>query len=287
MYKRIQLLSLDVVLGALGCGVMAAYLLEVQLPEIWWICFPIAVWVLYTADHLLDAARLGEHATSERHRYHVRCFRPISIIWLLLTGCCLFLFPWVVPRAYLWLAIAAGAIAAIHFWLVWLVRDRVTPWLAKEVGVALVYTCGVWGGSVVLAPEPADWKLILVMTQFFFLALINLLTFGVYEELSDEQDGFTSWARGLGNKMSHRILLTMAFAIGMIGGFVLFFWSGSEKIWFVEGVYGLMGALLIWVARDPRKFSVNDRYRAIADGVFLIPLIWIPFYLIEVYGTSP
>lgn len=284
IYKRIQLLSLDVVLGALGCGVMAADLLEVVLPVFWWICFPVAVWVLYTADHLLDAIRLGENATTERHLYHVRHFRLIGTIWTILACSCLFVFPLLVPTAYLWLAVAAGGVSALHFGLVWLIRDRVTPWLAKEFGVALVYTTGVWGGSLALLPELPGLYSLGMLIQFLLLALINLLTFGVYEELSDEQNGFTSWARGLGKATSHKILLTMTGLILLSGGWILLATSVSLNIWLIQGTYLVMLSLLMWVARDPERFSPNQLYRAVADGAFLIPVLWIPNYLTTVYG---
>ena len=140
------------------------------------------------------------------------------------------------------------------------------------------------GGILALLPEipPLNW--LVMVGQFMLLALINLLTFGVYEELSDEQNGFTSWARGLGKTTSHKILSAMAGLILVSGGWVLLSTDVGLSIWLVQGTYLVMLFLLMWVARDPERFSPNQLYRAVADGAFLIPVLWIPHYLMTIYG---
>ena len=75
VYRLAQFLSLDVVLGALFTGMMAAKLLNCPLPLAWWIGFPLSVWIFYTADHLMDAYRLGAQAHTDRHLFHYTYFR--------------------------------------------------------------------------------------------------------------------------------------------------------------------------------------------------------------------
>lgn len=284
VYNKVQLLSLDIVAGAVGGGVMAAEVLQVTLPDIWWVVFPIAVWVLYTSDHLLDARRLGDQATTDRHIFHVVHYRSIFTVWILLLVGCIVVVPWFVPRRYIFLALLTGGISVIHFGLVWLVKDKVTPWLAKEAGVALVYTAGVWGGALVLLNGLPTWSAMLLILQFFFLALINLLTFGIYEELSDQLNGFTSWARGMGRQMSRFMLLIMAGFCLLCEGIILFNHHFVSDIWMAACTQFVMLGVLMWVAFDTNRFSPRERYRAVADAAFLIPLSWIPGYLTTTYG---
>ncbi|MEZ5145535.1 MAG: hypothetical protein R2759_00215 [Bacteroidales bacterium] len=41
----------------------------------YWFILPIAVWVVYTSDHLVDAYRLKEKAHTPRHLFHHQNFQ--------------------------------------------------------------------------------------------------------------------------------------------------------------------------------------------------------------------
>lgn len=273
-YRYIQLLSLDVVAGALFCGVMAAKWFQASMPLSWWLALPLAVWVVYTADHLIDAYRLGATATSDRHQFHNTWRTPISIVWLVSALICMVVIPFYIPVELLLLGFVAGTISAIHFLLVWLVKNEVTPWLTKELGVAFVYSIGVWGGGLALTEAPISLLTLLPVTQFFFLALVNLLTFAVYEEIEDQKDGFTSWARGLGRSTTMNVIAGLLICSGVLAVVVL---TTSDRAYSlsIELTYLVMGSLLAWVAFDQRRFSQQGRYRLAADGAFLIPFIWL------------
>lgn len=273
-YRYIQLLSLDVVAGALFCGVMASKWFHATMPVSWWLALPISVWVVYTADHLIDAYRLGEKATSERHQFHSTWKIPIGIMWLLSALICVFIMPFYVPIELLFLGIAGGVVSGVHFLLVWLVKNAVTPWLTKELGVAFVYSLGVWGGGMALSDNSITLFTLLPVIQFFFLALVNLLTFSVYEEMEDQKDGFTSWARGLGRSITMKVISGLLVLNLMISLVVLTYFGNQLSI-FIEITYLFMGSLLAWIAFDQEKFRGNRRYRLAADGAFLIPCIWL------------
>lgn len=277
VYRYIQLLSLDVVAGALCCGVMAATWFQVVLPWSWWAALPVSVWVVYTADHLIDAIRLGESASSERHQFHVQWIVPIGVIWTLAALFCCAVIPFYVPVELLILGVVAGLVSAGHFLLVWWVKDEITPWLTKELGVALVYTVGVWGGGLALTEMPLTFFTSIPVIQFFFLALSNLLTFSVYEEMADQKDGFTSWARGLGSTMTMRVITGLLIVTLLLGLFIIAR-SDSQLAHLLQITYFSMGSLLAWVAYDQQRFSNKGMYRIAADGAFLLPVIWLFAY---------
>lgn len=56
-YRYLNALSLDVVLGGVISGLFFAKLLEVTLPSQVLVELALAVWVIYTLDHLWDAYR--------------------------------------------------------------------------------------------------------------------------------------------------------------------------------------------------------------------------------------
>ena len=60
LIRFMNILSLDVVAGALLSSAFAAALLEVRPAVPYWMVLGMSVWIIYTADHLVDAYRLGD-----------------------------------------------------------------------------------------------------------------------------------------------------------------------------------------------------------------------------------
>ena len=74
-----QVLSLDVVLGALATGIFAARLVGVGIDLAWLAVLAGAVWVVYTLDHLLDGLKTKENSHIYRHRFHYLHRRAIIL----------------------------------------------------------------------------------------------------------------------------------------------------------------------------------------------------------------
>ncbi|MEL6254511.1 MAG: hypothetical protein AAFR87_21055 [Bacteroidota bacterium] len=265
-----RLLSLDVVLGALCSAYLVVLLLGVEMPGVFWIALPISVWVIYTADHLLDAYRLKDQAHTPRHLFHNTYFRQIAVVFFLAGVLCVFIFPFLVPVSMLYFAGFMGAFTLIHFLLVKWVGERISPIFLKELGVALIYAGGVWGAPWVLGGMEWEYSDFLFFFQFLILALINLLTFSMYEMKTDQMDGHTSFALAIGKKASKRLLYFFALLIFLMGILIL---VGNSSPLFIltECIYLLMLSVLIWVFADEERFGTKEAYRAWADAVFLFP----------------
>lgn len=271
-YKTAQYLSLDVVAGGLCSGAMAARLLHVQLPFIWWVALPVSIWVLYTADHLLDAYRLKHKAHTDRHLFHHRHFTPLLGVWGGLLLSCLSWIAWLVPFSMLIMGLTLGGISLLHFGLIQWVGNRVSRFLMKELGVALVYAAGVWGGPLSLAWPQLSPVSLLCFGQFFTLALINLLVFSMYELQVDEQDGHTSFVRAIGEVNAQRVVLGLALMMTGLGAWTLLEAEKPEGVLVaVQVIYALMLLVLLALAIWPERFYPQERYRLLGDGAFLLP----------------
>ncbi|MEO0469519.1 MAG: hypothetical protein AAF206_07865 [Bacteroidota bacterium] len=274
-YDYIRLLSLDVVLGALFSGGMLVGLLGVSMPWVWWMVLPLSVWVMYTADHLLDARRLGDQAHTPRHLFHHQHRQSISIAWLIAFVLCSGIAPFFMPFPMILFGLGMGLLVLIHFGLIKLIGERTSRWLMKEVGVGGIYVLGIWGAPLILHPTQVFAAVWWMMGQFFLLAMINLLAFSMYESAIDELDGHTSFVRAIGPKTTQFIIGLMIFFIAGIGYFLLLV-KNCTMLLPVQSVFALMTLILGLISFAPKWFTQNERYRIWGDMVFLLPIVlWI------------
>src|SRR5690606_11649255 len=78
-YRYLQTLSIDIVLGACAGMLFFDRLIEAELNLIVYLLLGLAVWCIYTFDHLLDARQIGKHASTFRHAFHQEHFKVLSI----------------------------------------------------------------------------------------------------------------------------------------------------------------------------------------------------------------
>lgn len=276
-YARLQWLSIDVALGALGGGLLARGVCGSDAGGVWYAVLPLSVWVIYTLDHLLDARRLGAAASSPRHRFHHRHFNLIAMIATLVGLLAFVLAVWGMGLQGLAFGGAMAALTACHLLLVRWAGDRVAPWLLKELGVGLVYALGVWGWPLLLAwPRSGTAAVGLPLLQFWALAMANLLAFSWFERDLDRADGQTSFVRAIGSRAAQACIvgLLALMPVGTLLGWGLA-WPLDLK---AQGLLALMalgmGTLLLW----PGWMARGERYRVVGDGVFLLPFlyVWLP-----------
>ncbi len=272
-YGFLQLLSIDVILGALLSGMMVARLLDVQMPSYWYWVLPLSVWVIYTSDHLIDARRLKENAHTPRHLFHYRYFMPIGLIWGLGIAICTLYVPFIINQEILYFGFAMGALVLGHLALVWLIGDRIAWFIHKELGVGLIYAAGIWGAPLVLYGAPISASILLAAAQFFLLALLNLLIFSFYERETDALDQHTSFVRALGEKRTRYLIILLSVIIISFGLWGSIENEGDSFYTIIQAVYALMLGILLWVFFDEKCFRLAERYRLWGDAVFLFPLL--------------
>lgn len=272
-YATARLLSLDVVAGAVGCGCMVAGYLEVAMHWSWYVVLPLAVWAVYTADHLLDAAKLGEEASTQRHRFHHRFRKPLAILaGLSALGAVGLALAFLGVEGLLFGA-GMGLLVVLHLTLVRIVGGRTSPFLLKELGVAVIYAAGIWGLPMWLSGKAGTREALLPAIQFMLLALVNLIEFSLYEYKTDTADGQTSFVRAVGPRLGIRFIrLVLATAAGL-GVFLLSEVDGVAVLR-VEFIYLVMTLILAALVFKPLWFAVNERYRTWGDAAFLLPFLF-------------
>ncbi|HLU90664.1 MAG TPA: UbiA family prenyltransferase [Cyclobacteriaceae bacterium] len=269
VYVYLQTLSIDIVLGACAGMLFFARLVGAELNIILYVLLGLAVWCIYTFDHLLDARQIGSQASTFRHAFHQRHFKALSIL-LVVMGCLGLILALIMLRIkyIIGLGLGLGALILLVF-ILFKVRPRQWAFL-KEIFIATLYV-----GGIMLAPffhresqlVPADfWWL---GSAYVLVAWFNSAYLGILDRETDQKDGLYSLALRLGEPKSRKILrIILILMLGYIASFYL--WLGSFTYMHISIL--LLIALVHAIAfleRDRHK----DAIRRKLDGSFMLPFL--------------
>ncbi len=278
MYKIIRHLSIDVALGAAAMMYLVSGYLDTRVDTIYYFLLALITWLIYTTDHLMDARNIKHEASTPRHRFHQKYYKPI--LTAAVIG--LFLFVGLIPRqtSEMLFRLSLGLSGLILLYFLSLIWARKTQYryVFKELFIAGCYTLGVSLVPVFHAwPIGRDgWQLLLLI---FLLAFSNLLLFSVREAQNDLKDKNPSAIRFIGLPALNQILgfvLWIAFALS---AFLLILDSLFYGVLLLS-----MSSSLLCLFYFPKLFRKNEAYRVIGDGIFLIPFIGALIHLIFMQG---
>jgi 4-hydroxybenzoate polyprenyltransferase len=260
LYRLINLLSLDVVAGALCSAIFFAHVFEspVNVPVMTALC--LAVWTIYTVDHLYDGAMSLEEPSGRRHLFHRQHSLPLKIASA--GGICI---------AALIVLQLPGAIIVRGFALLvpvvlYLLFHRRIAFL-KEVAISLLYTIGVLIPS--FSVNKLDLETITLILAFFLIAFLNLLIFSWFDYRNDLRDGHNSAATYLGRARSQVVIWIVSVAVILL--LILHGVSAASLILL------FMAILHIGMFSYADFFSVKERFRIAGEAIFYMPilLVWI------------
>lgn len=262
VYKYCRWLSLDVTVGAIVFLAYWGKYYGVFIPLPVYAALGSAVWLVYTADHLMDARRTD--VATPRHLFHQRNRKGLNIgVGLVLAGAAFNLF-WLPAEILLTGSVLAGLCVA------YLLAVYLFPRMwCKEPVVAVVYACGIFLPPCVLAGRSVLTDALLLM-DMMLLALANLVLFSIFDRKEDALAGFGSLALRLGNRASS-VLLWVVLAVLVTGNLMAALFVNGAPYW----LFVVMATLLSLPLFFPHFFGKNERYRTLGDGVFLVPLFFM------------
>ncbi len=271
-----QVLSLDICIGVIGSGAFAKTLLRASMKPVWWFLLPASVWVIYTADHLMDARKVGERSVNVRHKFHFDHFSLLAVTAAVTAVTCVLL-------AFLYLremvfvgGFVMGGLAVMHILIAYWGKVR----FGKEISVAVIYACGVWfapflNSGVVISPV-----YVIAFLIFILGAILNLFMNSVIEFIIDHQE---DQVFGMGistRKAIRRAVIGISFAAVM--GIVLFtiygFVRGFDPIVLAGYAYLLVVCAVPGIILFYEDFFAKDqRYRLPAELVFAVGAVLLVF----------
>ncbi len=268
--KSLNHLSLDVVLGAVISSSFLTLILGLSINIMTLAVLALVVWAIYTFDHLLDSKIGNPDQMTERHLFHKKHFKTLSLC-LLVDLITIFVLLFFLPYKTIIIGAGLGLSVLIYFLTIHLLHWKKI--YHKELMVGIVYSSGL-----LIAPlSEADIVVLNVgnavkLGPMFLLVIINLLLFSLKDYDYDAASGFPSTVQAIGitksSKLVNIIGILLIINLGLL--YIYSFFS-------IAMTYTFMFIMLVVIAKFNRsKFIVNN-YRLIGDGIFLIPIIYFLF----------
>ncbi len=263
-YRYFRWLSLDIVLGAIIFLRFLGDLYGLTISATVYIALAIAIWLIYSTDHLIDSVKAGypdgRRAFHHRYRKHIIFFSGLATVIGLID---VYYLPVEIIRA--------GAILAACC-VTYLMAVYFVPRLwFKELIVAVGYAAGIFLAPLTLLESFHLIDLVLC-SQLVVLALINLLVFSVYDQENDHKNGFGSVVLKFG---PDSVKLVWVLLLLLIGSAIYFGVSVHDQYQGIQLAYLIMACMLLVVLKFDVFFRRNDRFRVIGDAVFFVPVIFL------------
>jgi 4-hydroxybenzoate polyprenyltransferase len=261
-WRYVNILSLDIAVGAVvGCAFFSR-LFGVTLRVHAFLSLGLIVWIVYTVDHLLDAGRINKEPSTDRHRFHSEHRTSLWIGVLLAMGI-VGVEAFLVRSAVLYAGIAVASLVIIYL--------LIQPSLGfmKEVAIAVLYSAGVVSAPVALLDRPLLHVELLQVFVFFLTAYLNLVIFSWYDRFHDEADGHHSVVTRFGERVAKAIiggtLIVILVMLGLLAA------KGTSPYFILT--LSAMNSVHFAIFHFPRYFGLRDRHRHFGDAVFLLPAL--------------
>lgn len=268
-----NILSLDVVLGAMAGMLFFSDLLDVDIPGSAYFLLGMAVWSTYTWDHLMDSRSVLGKNQSLRHQFHQKYFRFLLplVFSCILIGCVLLFFSGDL-KFLLTPGIVLGAVIVVWMGFLKIAGTKVSG--LKEIVTALIYVLGIsLGPFVSLDFDLVDKNFYIFAFIYFLAALVNLLILSFLEAEEDQKDGFGS-ALVLIPKagLKNLILLLAMTGIGILSVLAVIFPSFYHIHSVILGL--ILGYhLILFFSKNQTK----DQVRRKSEALFLLPFLLLLF----------
>lgn len=262
LYQYINILSLDVVSGAVISALFFGRIFHVTVSLYALAALALTVWAIYTIDHLRDAKAIRSVASTDRHRFHQNHFKVISVAVVLIMAID-FVLIWFVPREVL--------IMGSVLWLIvlaYLATQRYLKFL-KEFFVALLYTVGILLPSLAVTDVELHGVHYVLIAKFFITALMNLLLFSLYdhnEDRSQQQHSFVTWF----GPASTRIGILLLALLNILSGILIWSFDPAVALIFIA-----MNLMLLAILVFQKQLARNNYYRMVGDAVFFVPVVYL------------
>lgn len=261
---------MDIVVGAIASAVFSSSVMEINLPRSYYTVLGLVVWLIYTADHLMDGAKTRGNSPSETHNFFHSYKIPVILVFILVL---VFTFRLVLYR--LDLSIIEFGIAPGFAVLIYLLLNRYyekeSKWFfIKELWISIIYSMAIWGGPLIYAGDIINPVQLVFILSFGLIILGNVLIYSIFERDLDAEEGNRSIVRDFGLKFSTNLAIT-SLVVSALLALVAFFFLGG---WIMHVLpILLISTTLLAIVIFPKIFTRKKMYGKVADLILLLFLL--------------
>jgi len=269
-----QVLSLDVVLGAMSVGIFAVKMLSVHPLKIWWIILLLAVWSVYTLDHLVDGFKKKGESKIYRHKFHFEN-RRIIIPLVIISGATAVILSFLFLESQIIIyGVSLSLFVLFYFILVSFQEKLKIRYIQKEFFIMFVYISGILLAPFAWANKSLDTGQYFIFFILAALAWIESVMISYYDFNQDETDHLKSFTVVYGKTNTKNILTILLFSLIFLLITGLFFFDQGIFI-FGLIIELVMALILLALIRFPEFFSRSGLFRWVGEAVFLLPALTI------------
>lgn len=269
--RLFNLLSLDVVLGAMAGMLFFLHLAGESVGFPLYMLLALTVWTIYTLDHLWDAKSINGIAKMARHRFHQEYFKSLSVGAFVAAGLAVYILFTIPELSFI---IRPGLYVALGMGVLMLgikVSGKKLAWL-KEISTAVFYVAGISLVGWRLQQE-VTYQFILFQLTYILLAWLNLLILSYLDEKDDKKSGFGS-IFSLLHKPKVKLLIWTVGGIGLLLAINLWVFLGSYF-----RIYAGILVLLIYfhLYQFGSGIYIKKTSRQVLEVSFVLPFILLLF----------
>jgi hypothetical protein len=263
-YRFLNLISIDVAFGAVVCAAFFSSIFSVQLRVYGLAALGLSVWIIYTLDHLMDAWRLKDAASTKRHQFHQEHLKLMAILVSIACLIDVYLILHIRKPVFSW---GLGLATLVVFYL--MLQRWLNPF--KEIVASVLYCSGVLLPTLSLATGLITTSLIILLIIFLITALINLILFSMFDVEKDIKQTQSSLVIAFGKEKS-RFIIIVLFLIQVV---LLISLSLTTNYNPEVLILGLMNFVLGTIFIFSKYLKKGDSYRLLGDVIFLFPVPYL------------
>jgi len=269
VYRYLHYLSIDIVLGALASSCFASRLLASDPGWVWWITLALTVWLLYTADHMLDAWKQRKRIQRDLHYFMMKNRKSLLWSMIIIAAADILLIFNLLDLELMKYALALAGLVLLFYAMRHVFRKNRILMIPGEIFVLLIYMAGTWLGPFVASESVPEAGHGLVALIFAGTLLMNLGVISIYDMKLDKRMGISSMANLLGIKGTKNLLLGTAIGIYLVTMLQFLVFEMDRYFQYALILTG-MATILLLVLYYPSRFRRNDYFRLAADAVLFM-----------------
>ena len=271
IYQCFTWLSLDVVLGAMAGMLFFGRALRVEIDWQEYALLGMAVWCIYTADHLMDARKLTRDHTENRHHFHLIYQKFLFVVLGIVGSGGL---AWAIRYFGFTHELFFGAGLGVLILLIMLAVRKFASNRAriKELSSAIFYVVGISWLPWYETPEiDYTWTALGLTILYMGLAYLNLIMLSSLDTKSDKVAGFSSIATIIPESRLNPIIRQLAALLLLFALIGLFLVESFYRIY--PGLILIM--LLLHYLSFFKSGLKSEQIRMRMEIAFLVPALFL------------